>query len=140
LIAHEYRNKFTGPDRLFKALDLMAGDSDMTCNTEEFAQKMSNNGNKVYRYFYNHRSSVDPWPKWSGVKHGDELEFTFGTPLRNPHLYNANEIKLARDIIIYWTNFAKTGLVFMPVYMCIGSILGEGPVTAKNWSFFFCCK
>ena len=57
LIAHEYRDKFTGPDRLFKALDQMAADSDMVCQTEEFAQIMAKNGNRVYRYFYNHQSS-----------------------------------------------------------------------------------
>ena len=57
LIAHEYRDKFTGPDKLFKALDQMAADSDMVCQTEEFAQIMAKNGNQVYRYFYNHQSS-----------------------------------------------------------------------------------
>ena len=39
-----------GDTRLFKALDLMAGDSDMTCNTEEFAQKLSERGNRVIKY------------------------------------------------------------------------------------------
>ena len=38
LIAHEYMDKFTGPDKLFKSLDQMTGDVDMTCNVEEFAQ------------------------------------------------------------------------------------------------------
>ena len=109
LIGHEYSDKFAGSDRLFKALDLMAGDVDMSCNTEEFAQKMSERGNRVYRYFYNHQSSVDPWPTWSGAKHGDELEFTFALPMRNPELYSAKEIKFARDIITYWTNFVKNG-------------------------------
>ena len=109
LIGHEYSDKFSGPDRLFKAVDLMAGDIDMSCNTEEFAQKLSERGNRVYRYFYNHQSSVDPWPTWSGAKHGDELEFTFALPMRNPQLYSAKEIKFARDIITYWTNFVKNG-------------------------------
>ena len=52
--------------------------------------------NPVYRYFYNHQSSVDAWPTWSGSKHGDELEFTFGVPLRSPKLYSAQEIKFSR--------------------------------------------
>ena len=30
-------------------------------------------------------------------------------PLSNPREYTANEIKFARDIITYWTNFAKNG-------------------------------
>ncbi len=63
------------------------------------------------RYYYAHKSSRDPWPKYTGVKHGDELEFTFGTPL-NPDVstgYRADEVGLARDIVTYWTNFVKTG-------------------------------
>ena len=53
-------------------------------------------GNPVYRYYYNHQSSVDPWPTWSGSKHGDEIEFTFGVPLKMPKLYSAQEIKFSR--------------------------------------------
>ena len=87
----------------------MAGDSDFTCNTEDFAQKLSGKGQRVFRYVYNHQSSNDPWPTWSGSKHGDELEFTFGVPLQNPGLYSAAEIKFSRDILTYWTNFVKNG-------------------------------
>ena len=47
------------------------------------------------RYLYEHRSSADPWPEWSGVKHGDELEFTFGIPIGN------------KDYTIEERNFAK---------------------------------
>ena len=106
LIAHEYRNKTS---TLFKSLDIMTGDSEFTCNTEDLAQRMAKRGSRVYRYFYNHQSSNDPWPTWSGSKHGDELEFTFGVPLKTPKLYSAQEIKFARDIITYWTNFVKNG-------------------------------
>ena len=109
LIAHEYMDKFSGPESLYKSLDLMAGDSDLTCNTEEFAQIMANNGNRVYRYYYNHQSSLDAWPTWSGSKHGDEIEFTFGLPLQEPKQYSAAEIKFSRDILTYWTNFVKNG-------------------------------
>ena len=45
LIAHEYMDKFTGRDKLFKSLDQMTGDVDMTCNVEEFAQILAS------RYF-----------------------------------------------------------------------------------------
>lgn len=109
LVAHEYRDAFEGQNKLFKALDKMAGDVDMTCNTEEFAQLLAQAGNRVYRYFYNHQSSVDPWPTWSGSKHGDEIEFAFGIPLQYPKQYSASEIKLARDMMTYWTNFVKNG-------------------------------
>lgn len=51
----------------------------------------------------------DAWPSWSGVKHGDELEFTFGHPLIDSKKYNGKEIGLAREILTYWTNFVKNG-------------------------------
>ena len=51
-------DKYEGSDKLFKALDKMAGDSDTVCQVEEFAQVMSQRGNRVYRYYYNHQSSV----------------------------------------------------------------------------------
>ena len=64
-----------------------------------------------FRYFYGEQSSQDEWPKWSGVKHGDELEFSFGIPLANPKQYDVDEIGLARDILTYWINFVKNGSV-----------------------------
>ena len=42
-------------------------------------------------------------------KHGDELEFTFGAPLRMPGMYYSKEVSFAFDLNIYWTNFVKTG-------------------------------
>ena len=123
---------------LFNALDQIVGLMDFACDVENFAQKLSENGNNVYRYnmcilskvdyflfriaslsnyltnhryFYNHRSSADPWPSYSGVKHGDELEFLFGVPLRQSlvHNYSDDEIILSEDIVNYWTTFASRG-------------------------------
>ena len=62
-----------------------------------------------FRYHYSHMSSQNPWPAYSGVKHGDELEFTFGSPLRMPGMYYSKEVSFAFDLNIYWTNFVKTG-------------------------------
>ena len=87
----------------------MLGDSDFACSVESFADALSENGNAVYRYYYSHRSSQDPWPKYTGTKHGDELEFTFGRPLKAPAMYTVSEIDFANDIMTYWTNFVKTG-------------------------------
>ena len=49
LIAYEYRDRIPGQFRLFNALDQMVGDSDFVCNVEELAQKLSENGNDVFR-------------------------------------------------------------------------------------------
>lgn len=109
MIAREYENMFEGNDAYFNALDQMSADSDFVCNTEELGQKLSENGNKVFRYFFNHQSSQNPWPAWSGVKHGDELEFTFGLPLTDRDSYPRKEIRFTRDVVKYWTKFVRRG-------------------------------
>jgi carboxylesterase type B len=57
-------------------------------------------------------SSNNPWSLWMGVKHGDELEFTFGHPLNKlegGHSYKEDERQLSLKIMKYFTEFAKTG-------------------------------
>lgn len=63
----------------------------------------------VYMYFYNHRSKSNPWPKWTGVMHADEINYVFGEVL-NPNLdYTPEERQFSRRIMRYWSNFAKYG-------------------------------
>lgn len=62
-------------------------------------------------YLYSHRSTVNPWPKWTGVMHADEINFVFGEPL-NPNLdYTEEERNLSKRIMRYWSNFARYGYV-----------------------------
>lgn len=66
----------------------------------------------VYMYLYSHRSRSNPWPKWTGVMHGDEISYVFGEPL-NPNLdYTEEEKSLSRRIMRYWSNFARYGYVY----------------------------
>uniref|UniRef100_A0A182J9S0 Carboxylesterase type B domain-containing protein n=1 Tax=Anopheles atroparvus TaxID=41427 RepID=A0A182J9S0_ANOAO len=91
------------------ALDKMVGDYHFTCNVNEFAQRYAEEGNNVYMYLYTHRSKGNPWPRWTGVMHGDEINYVFGEPL-NPSLgYTDDEKDFSRKIMRYWSNFAKTG-------------------------------
>lgn len=90
-------------------LDKMVGDYHFTCNVNEFAYRYAQTGNSVYMYYFTHRSSANPWPKWMGVMHGDEVSYIFGEPL-NPHKkYLPPEVELSRRMMKYWANFAKTG-------------------------------
>ncbi|KAL9961305.1 hypothetical protein ACROYT_G030218 [Oculina patagonica] len=51
-----------------------------------------------------------PLPMWFGVYHRADVVFTFGDPLIiAENLTTAAEIKLSKDIMTLWTNFAKTG-------------------------------
>ncbi|VVC33910.1 Hypothetical protein CINCED_3A018814 [Cinara cedri] len=99
------------PEKNRNALDKMVGDYQFTCNVNEFAHKYAESGNNVYMYYFKHRSLNNPWPKWTGVMHGDELGYVFGDPLNPTKSYHAEEIELSKKIMKYWTNFAKTGSV-----------------------------
>lgn len=130
LIRHEYKDVISSSMAgKFHALDQIVGDSAYVCDTEHFAQAISENGNDVYRqepltfsfkkskaipfisfrFHFNHQSSQDPWPEYTGSKHGDEIEFIFGRPLENPNKYEVEELSLASDMMTYWLNFVKTG-------------------------------
>lgn len=60
-------------------------------------------------YLYKHRTRSNPWPRWTGVMHGDEISYVFGQAL-NPNLKYTDEEKFfSRRMMRYWTNFAKHG-------------------------------
>ena len=67
--------------------------------------------NNVFQYYYDHRASNHPWPNWTGVLHGDEINFVFGEPLNRSLDYNDEEKAFAKDVMTFWSNFAKTGWV-----------------------------
>ncbi|XP_055377991.1 acetylcholinesterase-like isoform X2 [Condylostylus longicornis] len=91
------------------ALDKMVGDYHFTCNVNEFAHRYAKDGNNVYMYLYTHRSRSNPWPRWTGVMHGDEINYVFGEPLNSKYSYTEEEKTFSRRIMRYWSNFAKHG-------------------------------
>ncbi|GAB6020561.1 Acetylcholinesterase [Chamberlinius hualienensis] len=90
-------------------IDKMVGDYHFTCNVNEFAYRYAQTGNNVYMYYFTHRSTRNPWPKWMGVMHGDEVNFVFGEPLNMSKQYQMAEVEFSRTMMRYWANFAKTG-------------------------------
>ena len=66
-------------------------------------------------YAFNHRTSGNLWPAWSGeALHGFEIDHVFGAPYRSDDSdirYENSEMVLSRKMMIFWTNFAKTGYV-----------------------------
>ncbi|XP_071876609.1 acetylcholinesterase [Bombus fervidus] len=91
------------------ALDKIVGDYQFTCNVNEFAGRYADTGNTVYMYYYKHRSANNPWPRWTGVMHADEISYIFGEPLDSSKGYMPEEINLSKRMMRYWANFAKTG-------------------------------
>lgn len=63
----------------------------------------------VYSYYFKHRSTLSPWPKWMGVLHGDEIYFLIGRPLHASWNFTLEEMELSERMMAMWANFAKTG-------------------------------
>jgi hypothetical protein len=58
------------------------------------------------------RFSANPWPKWTGVMHGYEIEYVFGVPIYNTTAgYINRDQALSRKMIQYWSSFATNGQV-----------------------------
>jgi acetylcholinesterase len=110
-LAYEYTNWNDLEDSAsnIDALDKMLGDYLFTCNVNEWAQRYAENGNKVFMYYYTHRTKTNPWPKWAGVLHGDEINFVFGEPLNPKFNYPEEEKHFSRRVMRYWANFARNG-------------------------------
>lgn len=85
------------------------GDAMFVCPIHAFLQKFSQRGAKTFLYWFDHRSSVNPWPEWMGTMHGYEIEFVFGLPLNASLGYTKTEINMTKKIMKHWANFARTG-------------------------------
>ncbi|KAM4748567.1 acetylcholinesterase isoform 1-T2 [Rhinophrynus dorsalis] len=92
-----------------EAMDQLVGDQNVICPITHFSGKVSEFGNKVYAYLFDHRASNLAWPQWMGVPHGYEIEFIFGMPLNKSLKYTAKEEALSRRMMRYWANFARHG-------------------------------
>nr|AXF92896.1 acetylcholinesterase 1b [Caligus rogercresseyi] len=91
------------------ALTEMMSDHQFTCPTIDFAHGLTGGENKVFMYKFNHRSSRNPWPVWSGVIQGEEIPFVFGDPLNRSKSYMESEIELSKRMMRYWSNFVRAG-------------------------------
>ncbi|CAF95209.1 unnamed protein product, partial [Tetraodon nigroviridis] len=79
-------------------------------------------GGKPFIYYFQHRSSTNPWPEWMGVMHGYEIEFVFGMPL-NPSLgYTPEEVNMSKRFMKYWATFARTGYLKTRLYSAIPAV------------------
>ena len=110
-IIFQYTNWLKPEDDLanFRGLDQAIADYHFVCQVNEFAHAYAQSGQNVYMYRFTERYSSNPWPSSLGVMHADEITFAFGLPLRPKANFTALERELSRQIMRYWTNFAKSG-------------------------------
>merc|ERR1711972_596191 len=144
-------NHYTGGSGIAdeKAIVDMMSEYFFICPNVKFANTYASVGGNVYYYYLDYRTSSQPWGNWMGVMHGDDIPYVFGHPF-NPltaDLYTESEKQLSRDVMQYFTSFAKTGKVDAdwplyskenPVYFDFntsGSYTGLG-VRAANCSFW----
>ena len=99
------------PAAVRDAVDKMAGDRQFTCGVNDVVSVHAKQGSAVWQYHLRRRAPGSPWPRWTGVLHGDEIFFVFGAALRRPEEFDRDDVILSKRIIQYWTNFAKTGYV-----------------------------
>lgn len=77
--------------------------------TKGYAERSLNETN-VYFYEFNYTSIDDKTGQQFGVYHGSELKFVFGLPLLEPKNSTSEEvIEFTKDMIRWWTDFAKYG-------------------------------
>jgi para-nitrobenzyl esterase len=71
------------------------------------------NTQPVYIYFYVHSPAEPPaeHPCTYGCKagHGAEIRFAYGQLWREPRAWNKDDLAMQKQMLGYWTNFAKTG-------------------------------
>ncbi|XP_069460821.1 cholinesterase-like [Ambystoma mexicanum] len=97
------------PEKNRNALIQAFGDFNFVCPMTAWAKTFTEHGNKLFLYYFDHRSSQEVLPEWTGVVHCAERPFLIGKPLERPTNYSRAEQDLSERIMRYWANFAKYG-------------------------------
>ncbi|KER28016.1 hypothetical protein T265_05062 [Opisthorchis viverrini] len=102
-------------EALMHRLDTLCGELDFICPTLNFAEQVARIANsKVFLYEMQRKTLSCPFPSWTGVMHGYEIEYVFGMPYSEKfqnsfYRFNVEEKKLSDEMMRMWTNFAKRG-------------------------------
>lgn len=109
-------------DRIFTEASFLCPDMQMV---KSFTRKLDT---KVYYYRFIPKASARKNMVWAkGATHSEEIQFVLGYPLINSNDYTVDEINLSKDMMRYWTNFARYGYVcacvrVLACYLFVGSI------------------
>ncbi|XP_070559974.1 acetylcholinesterase-like [Ptychodera flava] len=129
-VIDEIQNEYSYNDQdldgaiLRNLADDIWGDYDLKCPAVEFADDYALTGQDVYMYIFRHRSAANPWPKWAGTLHGDEVEFIFGLPTYKEESVTEEDREMSRKIMRLWANFARTG---------DPNDIKEGSISEQHW-------
>lgn len=69
---------------------------------------------RCYFYVFDYQTKDGDYPQRMGTVHGEDLPYIFGAPLVDgfshfPQNYTKSETALSEAVMIFWTNFARTG-------------------------------
>ncbi|PRD36347.1 UNVERIFIED_CONTAM: nlg-1 [Trichonephila clavipes] len=69
---------------------------------------------RTYQYVFTHHTEEAEYSQRMGTVHGEDLPYIFGAPLVNslshfPKNFTKAESSLSETVMLFWTNFAKTG-------------------------------
>ncbi|XP_037041074.1 neuroligin-4, Y-linked [Bradysia coprophila] len=71
-------------------------------------------GPKCFFYVFDYQTKDGDYPQRMGTVHGEDLPYVFGAPLVDgfshfPRNYTKSEVALSEALMIFWSNFARTG-------------------------------
>ena len=111
VIVHEYFcwDRPTDNDAGQLSLSKALGDYLFSSDSHLWMRILGSHAIPVFAFQFGHRTQNTPWPAWTGTKHGDELAYVFGDPLRQESIgsYSDEERSFARRIISLWTAFSN---------------------------------
>ncbi|XP_032669486.1 neuroligin-4, Y-linked [Odontomachus brunneus] len=90
------------------------GDANTVAPATRTADLHSQSHRNSYLYVFDYQTKFGDYPQRPGCIHGEELPYFFGAPLVGglshwPKNYTRAEIALSESVILYLTNFARTG-------------------------------
>ncbi|XP_076644775.1 neuroligin 3 [Halictus rubicundus] len=90
------------------------GDANTVAPATRTADLHSQSHRNSYLYVFDYQTKFGDYPQRPGCIHGEDLPYFFGAPLVGglshwPKNYTKAEIALSESVILYLTNFARTG-------------------------------
>ncbi|XP_072040818.1 carboxylesterase 1C-like [Amphiura filiformis] len=98
--------------RLRQALNLI-GDMNSVVKVYEFLTSWISAGqsSNTFMYVFDHRTEIDSTNSLPGAFHSEELPYVWGAPFNAELMgyFTEDEEELSDTMMMYWTNFAKSG-------------------------------
>lgn len=116
-------------DRIFTEVAFLCPDMTMV---QSFTRKVDT---KIYYYRFMPKASSRKNMIWAkGATHSEEIQFVLGHPLINSDDYTTDELNLSKEMMRYWTNFARYGDP-TPVYDVLADDFFWSPCTGESRYF-----